>query len=77
VDSFETKPIRRLKLIHNRLTREFTTAVVRCTLQKRAGNKITVGQSTRSEGKPQLQEGSDELPSLSQIHVGVIRQPRV
>lgn len=32
---FETVPIRRLRLLHNRLTREFTTAIVRCRLVKR------------------------------------------
>lgn len=30
----ETVPIRRLARIHNRLTREFTTAVVRCVLER-------------------------------------------
>jgi SAM-dependent methyltransferase len=34
--SFETVPIRKLRLFHNRLTREFTTAVVRGRLVKRA-----------------------------------------
>lgn len=34
--SFETVPIRKLRILHNRLTREFTTAVVRCRLIKRA-----------------------------------------
>lgn len=34
VDSLETKPIRKLRLMHNRLTREFTTSVVRCKLTK-------------------------------------------
>jgi SAM-dependent methyltransferase len=37
VESLETKPIRKLKLIHNRLTREFTTSVVHCKLRKPAG----------------------------------------
>ncbi|HEU4585933.1 MAG TPA: methyltransferase domain-containing protein [Gemmatimonadaceae bacterium] len=32
---FETRPIRPLRLLHNRLTREFTTATVRCTLVAR------------------------------------------
>jgi len=36
VDSFETRPIRKLRLVHNRLTREFTTSTVRCTLKKLA-----------------------------------------
>jgi ubiquinone/menaquinone biosynthesis C-methylase UbiE len=31
--SLETIPIRRLESVHNRMTREFTTAVVRCKLQ--------------------------------------------
>jgi SAM-dependent methyltransferase len=35
VASFETKPIRKLRFVHNRLTREFTTSVVRCKLIKR------------------------------------------
>ena len=34
VEQFELVPIRRLKPLHNRLTREFLTAVVRCTLRK-------------------------------------------
>jgi SAM-dependent methyltransferase len=33
---FETVPIRAVRRIHNRFTREFTTAVVRCRLIKRA-----------------------------------------
>lgn len=77
VDSFETKPIRKLRFMHNRLTREFTTSVVRCTLHKRATNKITLGQGTRSDDESQLQQCSDDLPSLSHIHVGVIRQTRI
>jgi SAM-dependent methyltransferase len=32
---FETRPIQPLRLLHNRLTREFTTATVRCTLVAR------------------------------------------
>ena len=32
---FETRPIRPLRLVHNRVTREFTTAIVRCTLVAR------------------------------------------
>lgn len=32
----EAVPIRKLKMVHNRLTREFTTAVVRCKLVPRA-----------------------------------------
>ncbi|HYL79090.1 MAG TPA: class I SAM-dependent methyltransferase [Bryobacteraceae bacterium] len=35
IETLETVPIRRLRPIHNRLTREFTTAVVRCRLIKR------------------------------------------
>ena len=34
-EDFETVPIRKLRPFHNPLTREFTTAVVRCTLVKR------------------------------------------
>jgi SAM-dependent methyltransferase len=33
--SLELVPIRKLRLLHNRFTREFTTAVVRCRLVKR------------------------------------------
>ena len=32
VDSLEAVPIRRLRLLHNRFTREFTTSIVRCKL---------------------------------------------
>jgi hypothetical protein len=35
---FEPIPIRKLKPIANRLTREFTTAIVRCKLVPRAAN---------------------------------------
>jgi len=31
----ELVPIRKLRMLHNRLTREFTTAIVRCRLVKR------------------------------------------
>lgn len=31
-EKFETVPVRKMRLLANRLTREFTTAVVRCTL---------------------------------------------
>lgn len=34
--AWEAVPIRRLKPIHNRLTREFTTAIVRCALERPA-----------------------------------------
>lgn len=34
VDSLEAVPIRRLRFLHNRLTREFTSAIVRCRLRK-------------------------------------------
>jgi SAM-dependent methyltransferase len=33
--SLELVPIRKLRLLHNRYTREFTTAIVRCRLSKR------------------------------------------
>ena len=33
VDFFEAVPIRRLRPLHNRLTREFTTSIVRCKLR--------------------------------------------
>ena len=35
VERFETPPIRKLRLLHNRLTREFFTSHVRCTLVPR------------------------------------------
>ena len=34
LESFEAVPIRRLRLLHNRLTQEFTTSIVRCKLIK-------------------------------------------
>ncbi len=34
-EAFEAVPIRRLRRLHSALTREFTTAIVRCTLVKR------------------------------------------
>jgi SAM-dependent methyltransferase len=33
---YELTPIRKLKRLHNRITREFTTSVIRCRLEKRA-----------------------------------------
>lgn len=36
VSYFETVPIRRLDMLHNGLMREFTTAIVRCALTKKA-----------------------------------------
>jgi hypothetical protein len=33
--SLELVPIKKLRPLHNRLTREFTTAIVRCRLVKR------------------------------------------
>lgn len=36
VESLELVPIRKLQAVHNRLTREFTTAIVRCHLVKNA-----------------------------------------
>lgn len=35
VESFETVPIRRLKKLHNRLTDQFLTSIVRCNLTVR------------------------------------------
>ena len=35
VDFLETVPIRRLRRFHTRMTREFTTSIVRCKLRKR------------------------------------------
>ena len=34
--SLDLVPIKKLRFVHNRLTREFTTAIVRCSLVKRA-----------------------------------------
>jgi SAM-dependent methyltransferase len=34
VEQFELVPIRRMKALHNRITREFLTAIVRCRLRK-------------------------------------------
>ena len=36
--TLEPVPIRKLRRLHNRLTREFTTSVVRCRLVKKAGD---------------------------------------
>jgi len=47
IDSFELVPIRRLRWLHNRFTREFTTAVVRCRLVKR-----DAGDRTAAAGRP-------------------------
>ena len=37
VQSFETPPIKQARVLHNRLTREFFTSFVRCTLVPEAG----------------------------------------
>jgi SAM-dependent methyltransferase len=39
LEHFEAVPIRRLRLFHNRLTREFLTAVVRCRLVLRGSDR--------------------------------------
>ena len=44
----ELVPIRKLHRFHNRLTREFTTAVVRCRLVKRSAGESIAKQSARS-----------------------------
>ena len=41
VERFEQVPIRRLKPLHNQITREFLTAVVRCRLRKPAASEGT------------------------------------
>ena len=46
----ELVPIRKIRRFHNRLTREFTTAIVRCRLIKRS-NKETMQQAERSAVK--------------------------
>jgi hypothetical protein len=39
-ETFEAVPIRKLRRLHNRLTREFFSSIVRCRLvpRKRSGN---------------------------------------
>ena len=44
--SFEAVPIRKLGRLHNRLTREFTTAIVRCKLTPR---DVPIALSSASE----------------------------
>lgn len=41
VQAFDLVPIRKLRPLHNRLTREFTTAIVRCRLVKRASHEAS------------------------------------
>jgi SAM-dependent methyltransferase len=43
--SLELVPIKKLRHFHNRLTREFTTAIVRCRLVKRKTEKIPEGKA--------------------------------
>jgi len=50
IETFEPVPIRRLKRLHNRLTQEWITAVVRCTLIPRADLK---SRTLTTEGKQQ------------------------
>ena len=40
LERLEAVPIRRLARFHNRFTREFTSAIVRCTLRSRHGNGL-------------------------------------
>jgi len=42
-EKLELVPIRRLKLLYNRLTREFCTAIIRCTLVKRGYAELPRG----------------------------------
>lgn len=44
----ELVPVRKLQRFHNRLTREFTTAVVRCRLVKRSAGKTISRQSAQA-----------------------------
>jgi len=46
--SLEAVPIRKLRWLHNRLTREFTSAVVRCRLVKRGGRQSLCGNGVES-----------------------------
>jgi SAM-dependent methyltransferase len=42
VERFETPPIKKARVLHNRLTREFFTSFVRCTLVPRTGRSHAV-----------------------------------
>ena len=44
----ELVPIRKLRRFHNRLTREFTTAVVRCRLRRRSAGEIVSWQNAHT-----------------------------
>jgi predicted nicotinamide N-methyase len=43
VEHFETAPIKKLRILHNRLTREFFTSFVRCTLVPRTDGRSRPG----------------------------------
>ncbi len=45
VQQLEAVPIRRLRLIHNPVTREFTTSIVRCRLAKPVGQQPIAGRA--------------------------------
>lgn len=51
-DTWETVPIRRLRPMHNRLTREFTTATVRCRLVHRDVSRIPGSGHEKGRGRP-------------------------
>lgn len=52
VKSLETVPIRKLKIVHNRLTREFTTSIVRCKLVKPGPQLTGMAETSReAQGK--------------------------
>jgi SAM-dependent methyltransferase len=49
-ESFQCVPIRPLRRLHNRLTREWTTSIVRCRLVRRSTNDIQYAMNTVATG---------------------------
>ena len=75
VESFETKPIRRLRFIHNRLTREFTTSVVCCKLRKHIGTQgcDNPGESSSASpmpAAPPASECSNDVMTKHELRTG-------
>jgi SAM-dependent methyltransferase len=66
--AFETIPIRALRLLHNRLTREWTTSMVRCKLTLKPWGRsqpwrseVTPGRAPISTGVPRPWENANQV----------------
>ncbi len=74
IQSLELVPIRKVRWFHNRLTQEFTTSVVRCTLQKPGtwtpvGDDMTAGEDTDARLQAAITAGTEVVKPRVQIPV--------